>query len=69
MKTHAYAAQSATAPLAPFTLQRRAPGPHDVAIDILFCGVCHFPTCTRRGVSGAGDRYSRPCRATRSSAG
>jgi alcohol dehydrogenase (NADP+) len=41
MKTNAYAAQSATTPLAPFTLQRRAPRPRDVQIQILYCGVCH----------------------------
>ncbi|MCJ7597443.1 MAG: NAD(P)-dependent alcohol dehydrogenase [Methyloceanibacter sp.] len=27
--------------LAPFSIQRREPGPHDVLIDILYCGVCH----------------------------
>lgn len=37
----AYAAQAADAPLAPFTLDRRDPGPHDVQIEILYCGVCH----------------------------
>jgi uncharacterized zinc-type alcohol dehydrogenase-like protein len=37
----AYAARSATSPLAPFTITRRDPGPADVEIDILFCGVCH----------------------------
>ncbi|MBX3357372.1 MAG: NAD(P)-dependent alcohol dehydrogenase [Phycisphaeraceae bacterium] len=37
----AYAAQSATTPLAPFGITRRDPGPTDVQIDILFCGVCH----------------------------
>ena len=37
----AYSASSATSPLAPFSLQRREPGPHDVQIHILFCGVCH----------------------------
>jgi uncharacterized zinc-type alcohol dehydrogenase-like protein len=37
----AYSAASATSPLAPFSLQRREPGPHDVQIHILFCGVCH----------------------------
>jgi uncharacterized zinc-type alcohol dehydrogenase-like protein len=41
MKTNAYAAQSATTPLAPFNFQRRDPGEHDVQIEILFCGVCH----------------------------
>lgn len=39
--TRAFAAQTATAALAPFTLERREPLPHDVAIDILYCGVCH----------------------------
>jgi uncharacterized zinc-type alcohol dehydrogenase-like protein len=41
MKTKAYAAQSATTPLGPFSIQRRDPGPHDVQIEILFCGICH----------------------------
>jgi uncharacterized zinc-type alcohol dehydrogenase-like protein len=37
----AYAAYSATSPLAPFTFARRSPRPQDVQIEILFCGVCH----------------------------
>jgi uncharacterized zinc-type alcohol dehydrogenase-like protein len=37
----AYATNSATTPLLPFSLERRDPGPHDVHIEILFCGVCH----------------------------
>lgn len=37
----AYAAQSATSPLGPFSFERRDVGPHDVQIDILYCGVCH----------------------------
>jgi uncharacterized zinc-type alcohol dehydrogenase-like protein len=41
LKTAAYAAQSAKSPLAPFTIERRSPRPHDVLIDILYCGVCH----------------------------
>ena len=39
--TKSYAAQSATSPLSPFNFQRREVGPHDVLIDIKFCGVCH----------------------------
>jgi len=39
--TRSFAAQSETAPLAPFTLERRDPTASDVAIEILFCGVCH----------------------------
>ena len=41
MTTKAFAAHSATAPLAPATIRRREPLPTDVEIDILFCGVCH----------------------------
>jgi uncharacterized zinc-type alcohol dehydrogenase-like protein len=37
----AYAAQTASSPLASFSIPRRDPAPDDVAIDILFCGVCH----------------------------
>ena len=37
----AYAAYDATSPLAPFDFARRTPGPRDVQIEILFCGVCH----------------------------
>ena len=37
----AFAAHGATTPLAPFTIPRRTPGPQDVQIEILFCGVCH----------------------------
>jgi uncharacterized zinc-type alcohol dehydrogenase-like protein len=36
-----YAARSATAPLGPFRFERREPGPRDIQIEILFCGVCH----------------------------
>jgi uncharacterized zinc-type alcohol dehydrogenase-like protein len=41
LKTPAYAATSKTSPLAPLTIDRREPGPNDVLIDILFCGICH----------------------------
>src|ERR1700730_11119662 len=37
----AYAAQTASSVLAPFTLARRSPRPQDVQIEILYCGVCH----------------------------
>jgi uncharacterized zinc-type alcohol dehydrogenase-like protein len=37
----AYATASATSALAPFAIERREPGPHDVHLDILYCGVCH----------------------------
>ena len=37
----AYAAASATSPLASTTIPRRDPTEHDVQIEILFCGICH----------------------------
>ncbi len=36
-----YAAPSARDPLGPFRFERREPGPRDVEIEILYCGVCH----------------------------
>ena len=36
-----FAAMERDGPLVPFSFERRAPRPHDVAFDILFCGVCH----------------------------
>ena len=40
-KTFGYAAPSAGAPLQPFSFERRALRPNDVAMEILYCGVCH----------------------------
>jgi len=48
-KAAAYAAQSATSPLAPFAIDRRDPGATDVQFEILFCGVCHSDLHTARG--------------------
>jgi uncharacterized zinc-type alcohol dehydrogenase-like protein len=48
-KAYSYAAQSAESPMAPFSFERRDPGPKDVAIDIMFCGVCHSDLHTARG--------------------
>ncbi len=36
-----YAAQAADAPLAPFDFARREPRPNDVAMEVLYCGICH----------------------------
>jgi uncharacterized zinc-type alcohol dehydrogenase-like protein len=43
-----YAAQAADTPLAPYSFARRELRPNDVAIDILFCGVCHSDLHTVR---------------------
>ena len=36
-----YAAESPSSGLAPLAIRRRIPGPQDVQIEILYCGVCH----------------------------
>lgn len=38
---NAYGAPVAGAPLEPVTIERRDVGPHDVLLDVLFCGICH----------------------------
>jgi uncharacterized zinc-type alcohol dehydrogenase-like protein len=53
MKTKAYAAQSATTPLVPFSFERRKVDKHDVQIEILYCGVCHSDLHTVRGDWGS----------------
>ena len=49
----AYGAAFAQAPLAPLFIERREPGPHDLLINILYCGVCHSDIHQARGESGA----------------
>ena len=39
--TKGYAVHSPTDKLAPWNFERREPGPNDVHIEILFCGICH----------------------------
>jgi len=46
--TLAYAAQSASSLVGPFTIERREPGPDDVQIEIQYCGVCHSDLHTVR---------------------
>ena len=41
METKAYAAATPGAPLEATTIERRELGPHDIAIDIKFAGICH----------------------------
>jgi alcohol dehydrogenase (NADP+) len=58
MQTRAYAAQSSKTPLAPYTIERREPGERDVAIEVLYCGVCHSDLHAARG---EWDGINYPC--------
>src|SRR5689334_3332477 len=41
LPTIGYATQSPTSQLEPFNFWRRDVGPHDVLMEILYCGICH----------------------------
>jgi uncharacterized zinc-type alcohol dehydrogenase-like protein len=49
---HGYGMQNAQSPLAPITFNRRDPRPHDVAMKILYCGICHADVGLARGEWG-----------------
>ncbi|GAA4302092.1 NAD(P)-dependent alcohol dehydrogenase [Nibribacter koreensis] len=49
LATKGYAAFDPNTPLAPFNFQRRDVGPHDVLLEIQFCGVCHSDLHTAKG--------------------
>jgi uncharacterized zinc-type alcohol dehydrogenase-like protein len=48
----AYGSQAADALLGPLLIERRELGPHDVRIDIKFCGICHSDIHFTRGEWG-----------------
>lgn len=58
MVVKAYGTPAGDKPLAPLNITRRAPGAHDVQIEILFCGICHSDLHQARG-EWAGTLY--PC--------
>jgi uncharacterized zinc-type alcohol dehydrogenase-like protein len=41
IKARGYSARDSQSPLALFNFERRDPGPLDVQIEILYCGICH----------------------------
>jgi alcohol dehydrogenase (NADP+) len=51
-QTSAYGAHASDQPLASLAIERREPGPRDVAIEILYCGVCHSDLHFVRGEWG-----------------
>ena len=58
MPVHAYGAHAADKPLEQLEITRRATGPHDVQIDIAYCGICHSDLHQVRS-EWAGTQY--PC--------
>src|ERR1700760_5152786 len=54
-QTSAFGAPAADQPLTSLAIERREPGPRDVSIEILYCGVCHSDLHTARGEWGQED--------------
>nr|WP_314631115.1 NAD(P)-dependent alcohol dehydrogenase [uncultured Noviherbaspirillum sp.] len=52
LQSKGYGVNGADDPLHRLDFQRRDPGPHDVQIDILYCGVCHSDLHTVRNEWG-----------------
>ena len=52
IKAKGIAAFAADKPLGPYAFDRREPKPHDVVIDIKFCGICHSDIHTVRSEWG-----------------
>jgi uncharacterized zinc-type alcohol dehydrogenase-like protein len=48
----AYAASDSKSSIAPLSIERRALGPNDVQVEILYCGVCHSDIHTARNEWG-----------------
>ncbi len=49
ISAHGYAAHAADKPLTPFAFERREPGPRDVQMSVLYCGICHSDLHQVRG--------------------
>ncbi|MFD0725235.1 NAD(P)-dependent alcohol dehydrogenase [Lysobacter brunescens] len=58
MTVHAYGAHAGDQPLEPMQITRRAPGLHDIRIEIAYCGICHSDLHQVRA-EWAGTRF--PC--------
>ncbi len=54
-----YATPDSQSPLAPFNFTRREPGPTEIAVDILYCGVCHSDLHMARNEWGNADLSPR----------
>lgn len=57
----AYGNSSASGLLVPMDIKRRALGPHDVLLDVLYCGVCHSDIHTARNEWAASMPTQYPC--------
>ncbi|GII05569.1 alcohol dehydrogenase catalytic domain-containing protein [Planobispora takensis] len=49
---HAYGVTEAGQPLRPVAIERRDVGPHDIKLDIQYCGICHSDIHFARGDFG-----------------
>src|ERR1700722_7931646 len=57
IKTAAFGVQTETSPVTAMTIDRREPEANDVAIEILYCGICHSDIHQARNEWGGGSLY------------
>jgi uncharacterized zinc-type alcohol dehydrogenase-like protein len=57
IKTAAYGVSNQTSPVSAMTIDRREPEAHDVAIEIMYCGICHSDIHQARNEWGGGSLY------------
>ena len=53
MEAKAYAIKAEGQKLEPFTVERRSPGPEDVLLELMYCGICHSDLVIANNESGA----------------
>ena len=60
-RARAYGAANAAGPLVPLQIERRAVGPNDVLLDVLYCGICHSDIHQARDEWSSWNRTRYPC--------
>jgi uncharacterized zinc-type alcohol dehydrogenase-like protein len=55
MEIKAYAIQKEGGRLEPYTIERRSPGPDDVLIELMYCGICHTDLIIGNNEGGLAD--------------
>ena len=53
MEAKAYAVAAEGSKLEPCTIERRAPGPEEVLVELLYCGICHTDLVIANNEHGA----------------
>ncbi|WP_315852316.1 NAD(P)-dependent alcohol dehydrogenase [Paludisphaera rhizosphaerae] len=61
IKARAYGSTRADSPIGPMQIERRAVGPNDVLLDVLYCGICHSDVHQARNEWSSWNPTQYPC--------